>query len=352
MDHLNRVFLALLVLGLVSGCFGIAKQKDLRPAVYFMQYNVENLFDTKHDQGKDDYAFLPKELKTTAAHKKFCSKIKVPKWKSECLDIDWSEKMLQGKMQRLADTILAYNPPKGPDVLFLQEVENKEVLERLNKDYLKGAYKVLLIEGQDKRGIDVAILSKLEIVAEPKLHKIPYVKVSTKIKEDSRGILEAKLKLPDSTPLTVFALHLPNPMHPAEARTQALNHLKTLVDPSVLTVAAGDLNITGDEDRELSRKEVLSKDWLVAHKIGCSKCLGSHYYRPKNSWSFLDWMLFSPNLAEEASGKWMVDKASIDVFKGHPAQTNQQGHPMAFDGVEKPEGVSDHLPIVGRIVQK
>ena len=31
-----------------------------------MTYNVENLFDTKHDEGKDDYTFLPLSFKRTS----------------------------------------------------------------------------------------------------------------------------------------------------------------------------------------------------------------------------------------------------------------------------------------------
>lgn len=46
------------------------------------------------------------------------------------------------------------------DVLALQEVESVEALRQFNRDYLNDEYIPLLIEGNDGRGIDVAILVK------------------------------------------------------------------------------------------------------------------------------------------------------------------------------------------------
>jgi ATP/ADP translocase/endonuclease/exonuclease/phosphatase family metal-dependent hydrolase len=49
------------------------------------------------------------------------------------------------------------------DVVALQEVETLAALEEFNARYLGGAYKTLLIEGNDPRGIDVAFLVKKDI---------------------------------------------------------------------------------------------------------------------------------------------------------------------------------------------
>lgn len=49
------------------------------------------------------------------------------------------------------------------DVVALQEVENIAALDEFNERYLGGAYKTLLIEGNDPRGIDVAFLVKKDI---------------------------------------------------------------------------------------------------------------------------------------------------------------------------------------------
>ena len=50
-----------------------------------MTYNVDNLFDTKDDMGKDDKAFLPASFKKNAYHKGHCRGIEVKKWRDECL---------------------------------------------------------------------------------------------------------------------------------------------------------------------------------------------------------------------------------------------------------------------------
>ncbi|MBI3297277.1 MAG: hypothetical protein HYZ75_03870 [Elusimicrobia bacterium] len=59
------------------------------------------------------------------------------------------------------------------DVVVLQEVENIAALDDFNERYLGGAYKTLLIEGNDARGIDVAFLVKkdLPLIVEQRTHK-------------------------------------------------------------------------------------------------------------------------------------------------------------------------------------
>jgi len=60
----------------------------LTTEISLMTYNVENLFDTKDDMGKDDKAFLPASFKKNAYHKGHCRGIEVKKWRDECLYLD------------------------------------------------------------------------------------------------------------------------------------------------------------------------------------------------------------------------------------------------------------------------
>ena len=69
--------------------------------VSLMTYNVENLFDTVHDEGKDDYAYLPLSVKQ--AHPEYlatCTKIDVAAWRKECeenkLDSDLARPRMAG----------------------------------------------------------------------------------------------------------------------------------------------------------------------------------------------------------------------------------------------------------------
>lgn len=332
----------------------IAPPPSSSSAITIMTYNVENLFDTKHDKNKEDFTSLPLKAKQTKKHKKFCNTISREEWRRQCLDWDWSEETLKTKLERLAKVIRSVRSGKGPDILFLQEVENLSVLKRLNEEYLKDLnYQPILLEGSDLRGIDVAILSRLPRLGPPELLTIPFKKTKKKILQDTRGILRAKFRLPNQKTLVAHVVHLPAPFHPTELRVQALNYLNSLVEqkqPGHVYVAAGDFNITREEDDAKKILELYTHpQWLAAHQMGCQSCKGSYYYSPKDSWSFLDMILLSKDFYDGLNG-WRVDTKSIRlVNQGHSEQVNSQQQPKGFD-VPTRAGVSDHWPIALEIV--
>ncbi|MFZ4404857.1 MAG: endonuclease/exonuclease/phosphatase family protein [Pseudobdellovibrionaceae bacterium] len=314
-----------------------------------MTYNVENLFDTQDDPQKEDNTFLPLKLKNTHGHKRFCQKIKIKKWRQECLYKDWSESLLHLKLQRLSGSILQINAGKGPDLLILEEVENINVLEKLNKDFLSPAdYRsVVLIEGDDPRGIDLAMLSRWPMVGPGKLHRIPG-------QAKLRGILHADFLLPDGSVLTSFAVHLPNPTHGPQLRTQVLNFLNALTEglpKNRLVLVGGDFNISKSEDKKMHRYKDLAKSWLVSHLVGCDLCKGTHYYKSSQEWSFLDALLFSKNFDLDQNGTWFLDKASVQIPKAYPLQS-VDGRPKSLDQIDQAYGVSDHFPMAALIRQR
>ena len=77
-----------------------------------MTYNVENLFDTLDDEGKDDKAYLPLAQKQSEEHVKACNKVKVKKWRNECLYFDWTE---DAKNKKLANIKASQDEIKGKD---------------------------------------------------------------------------------------------------------------------------------------------------------------------------------------------------------------------------------------------
>ena len=67
-------------------------------------------------------------------------------------------------MHNLAAEILKYDN-SGPDILALQEVENSNILSQLFNLLEPHGYKnFALVEGDDYRGIDNAIISKFSII--------------------------------------------------------------------------------------------------------------------------------------------------------------------------------------------
>lgn len=93
-------------------------------------WNVENLFDLEDDPVKQDDEFTPQGRKKVTR---------------EVLDL---------KLKNLAHVLSLMDV----DVLGLAEVENRQVLEMLNRQYTGRDYRVVHHESPDVRGIDVALL--------------------------------------------------------------------------------------------------------------------------------------------------------------------------------------------------
>ena len=314
-----------------------------------MTFNVENLFDTEHDAGKDDYTFLPLARKNQPDVQKSCGEIKVRKWRNECLYKDWSEPLVHEKLSRLARTILSVGDGRGPDILLLQEVENHKILERLRTEFLADAHYLpgILLEGPDSRGIDVAVLSRLPVIGEPILHTVEMGKTS----KETRGVLDVHLLLPDGTPVLVFVVHLPSGANPGSDRDQVfslIEELRESAGPDRLIIAGGDFNTTKAEDQRTGRFKELAEHWLVSHLVGCRHCLGTHYYHAKREWSFFDVLLFSKKFAERNS-PWRLNPASVEVVKNNPQQINRYGAPASIEDASDPIGVSDHFPLIATI---
>lgn len=342
-------------------------------SISFMTYNVENLFDTSDDEGKMDEAYLPIAQKQSQEHKDLCEKNN-PDGGSRlitCLEFDWSQELYAEKVRRLAEVISSVSHTKaekgrslkGPDILVLQEVENINALNALNDALGDKAYPtVLLLEGPDLRGIDIAILSRFP-VSNSQLHPIPLVENGLSDRP-TRSILQADLKINDSKTLTVFGVHFPSPGHPTPERMLAFQTLlkaykKLPGDRAVL--AAGDFNVTS---REIAEKDILSvtmkkEGFLVSHEAGCESCPGSSYYHredPEYRWSFLDMIFISGNLADKSEsslGGHKLAKDSIRLQNKIPYQSNRFGNPAYFLDRSKTEveGVSDHWPIVLELVR-
>ena len=97
-------------------------------------YNLENLFDTIDDPIKNDAQFLPNG------------------------DYAWGTLKYTNKLQKMAYAISQM--PKNLAILGVSEIENINVLEDLVKEpaILNRNLKPILVEGPDRRGIDVGLL--------------------------------------------------------------------------------------------------------------------------------------------------------------------------------------------------
>ena len=103
-------------------------------------YNLENLFDTYHDEGKNDYEYLPDGAN------------------------QWTEAKYQKKLSNMAQVIAAMKQDNGAwhTILGVSEIENRHVLEDLVADpqIAEANYQIVHYDGPDTRGVDVALFYK------------------------------------------------------------------------------------------------------------------------------------------------------------------------------------------------
>ena len=319
--------------------------------VTVMTFNAQNLFDNVDDPGKDDKAYLPLAAKQTPQHVAACNQIEVESWRNECLYLDWNVAAIATKLEHLAATIRQVDDGAGADIILFQEVENVRILNRLRREYLDGlGYRpAILVEGDDTRGIDVAMLSKYPLLEEPRLHPLAVPEFPDRA-GDTRGVLEATFLLPNGAELTAFAVHFPAPFHPTGMRVAAYRHLNGLLDglqDHRHAIAAGDFNTTSSEDtREGLLDDYVRPHWIVAHDVGCGDCDGTYYYARDDNWSFLDMILFAPARGADTTAR--IRGESVQIANAYKPQTTAAGTPqrhVSADGT----GVSDHWPMIATI---
>lgn len=328
-----------------------AKKAD---EISVMTFNVENLFDTEQDADREDYTYLPLSLKQTKAHRDHCRQMTVPRYKEECMTLDWNDEFLEGKMKNLAEIILDLDGGVGPDVLMLEEVENINVLTQFNRKFLQKAnyQTAVLLEGFDERGIDTALLSRFPIKGKAIIHKIPFdlkkIGESDMKKANTRGVLEVTLVTPQKKNMTVFVAHLPSQGNPTGMRQQATEFILSLMKKTPhFTVAGGDFNVTKVEEEENGYfKKFTENGFHVSHFFGCPACEGTHNYR--KSWSFLDVLIFPKDFARFG---FTIQPEHIDVVRYNPNSLYRDKYPKYFSSKEM-TGASDHFPMYMRLIEK
>jgi endonuclease/exonuclease/phosphatase family metal-dependent hydrolase len=329
-----------------------------------MSYNVENLFDAKHDKGKKDWTFLPKN---SPGKKEACFYEKNKHHRKECLVSDWTENKVDFKIAAIAEVV---NDHAQPDFLGLVEVENPEVVNRLAKKL--GFDHVEMTESPDERGVDVALLYKtakdIKLVSRAE-HVVP-------VDYPTRNILEVEFLINDKYPLTIFVNHWPSLSNPDSWRIKAAEILSARTqeilkkNPKMAVIAMGDFN-TIEDNNPHPFKTVLFKDKLfsdveasfiadksVDEKLKKAKSPGTYYFAPKDEWNSLDHFFVTNNLMDRKDLD--VTLKSFEIYSA-PFMTHEMKKMIDNQKIVKlvlapkkfkPEGTtkeaigySDHFPI-------
>lgn len=306
-----------MILSLVCVLFAMNVQAK---SVEIMSYNVENLFDAKHDEGKNDWSFLPKDA---PGKKEACAKEKSKYRRNECYDADWTDDKVEMKLDQIKDVITKERKTL-PDFLGLIEVENGEVVGRLAKKL--GYENVEITTSPDFRGVDVALLYKTSA----NIKKISRAEHLVPVEYPSRNILEVEFAI-DGHPLTIFVNHWPSLANPDSWRIKAAevlaNRTKEILakNPKMAILAMGDFNTIDSNDphpfKTVLFKDNLFTDAVVAFKEDktisdeAKKKLpeGSYYFPPKDQWNYLDHIFYTSELKDGSAGL-KLDLPSFEVY--------------------------------------
>ena len=314
-------------------------------------YNQENLFDTCHDYGKNDYAFLPDG------------------------DYKWTAMKYKHKLHNMARALADMGTDKTPQgcaFIGLAEVENGNCLRDLcaQEPLAKRNMKWVLYEGVDRRGIDVGFLYNPSLfkLDKSKTFLEPYETADSTLK--TRGFLVVRGTMANE-PVCVIVCHLPSRLHGDD--TNRVNGAKQVTaikerimkeDKSVKFFVMGDMN-DDPTDRSMTKglrgkqhiNEVQEGDmynpWISVIKSGT----GTLQYN--GGWNLFDQILISPNLLVKNSEKnqklVMNDCKQLKYYSSHvfrrdylfQTEGKYKGNPKrTHAGGQWLDGYSDHLPVV------
>lgn len=288
-----------------------------------MSYNIENLFDAKHDSEngaeKKDWAFLPKN---TPGKKEACDKEKNKYHRKECIDADWSDELVDLRISQIKDVVTQKNTTL-PDFLGLIEIENANVAGRLAKSLGYESFEITT--SPDERGVDVALMYK----GSKDIQKVSRMEHVVPVEYATRNILEVEFLIDGRFPLTLFVNHWPSLANPDSWRIKAATVLAERTaeilkkNPNMNILAMGDFN-TIDENSPHPFNTVLLKDNLysdvgqaylsdksIDEKVKKTK-QGTYYFSPKDQWNWLDRIFVNKNMLD---GKdFEVKIGSFDVY--------------------------------------
>ncbi len=332
----------LLVLALAS-TLAHAKRPSRLP-VNILTTNFENLFDSTHDRGKTDYTYLPLAVKRAWPRAMAWCESQTGFYREECLTLDWTPERVNRKVARIAEVLKGAMAPGLPDVVVVQEVENRRVLARVARA-LGPEYRAVLIEGPDERGIDTGVITRLRVLRQ-RLHPI-----TTPSGEKTRGILEVDLAV-GSKRMTVLANHWPSQSNPDVDRMAAGSKLLEVARAaerrSSLVIAAGDFNTAADDELDALESLILPAFWDVeAEAVRTGVDLGAlATYSYRGVWASLDHIFIMKSRPYDAA-----DYASAFIYTEQGRMIEEyeyrgvrETRPIRYNMMEG-TGYSDHLPM-------
>jgi len=308
-------------------------------------YNLENLFDTTHDSGKNDYEFLP-DGKMNWTQEKYAAKLK--------------------NMSTVISELATDKLPMGPAFIGVSEIENDHVLNDLiSQPALAPRHlKYVHYEGPDRRGIDCALIYNPKIFTVKNSQLVQYAYSDTAFK--TRGFLVVHGELANED-VSVIVNHWPSRFSESSFRETAGREVRCIKD-SLLGINSnmkifimGDMNDDPDnksmkdalgakrnQDEVTNAHDLFNPWWNTLREQG----IGTLEYR--GVWNLFDQIVFTGNLLgnDRSTLKYLKN----EVFRrDYMFQTegNYSGYPKrTFGGGIWLNGYSDHLPTIIYLIKE
>ena len=356
-NRMKKYILPLIVLLMAVSC-GPSKQtvsRDLRSLHVIGFYNLENLFDTYHDDGKNDYEYLP-----DGGNK-------------------WTDVKYEKKLANMAHVIASMKQDNivWHTVLGVSEIENRHVLEDLvaEPEIADANFQIVHYDGPDRRGVDVAMLydpSKFTLLDS---ESIPFTFDDSEITFDMTKEEQDNFRTRDilmchgligGEHFAIYVCHLPSRLGGKGADNRArggeivYKHSQGMMKkyPGIKCIVMGDMNdnptdpsmavyLRGREKIEEVGPDDYFAPFLSMLKAGYS----SLYYRGESN--IYDCILVNSNLVNAPQGSWQIQPLVKNKFYGRifskPFMTNQHGQykgtPLrTYSNGAFMNGYSDHYP--------
>lgn len=315
-------------------CLSVQAQQQFR----VMEYNVENLFDCRHDSLKNDKEFLPESPK------------------------GWSYNRYQDKLKKIAKVILAASHEQVPDLVGLCEVENEYCLDGLTRySPLRDAgYCYVMTNSPDERGVDVALLyqpATFRLIGSQYI-SIPYKEIN---RRPTRDILHVTGRVVSGDTLDVFVCHMPSrsggEVKSEPYRLFTARHLRQAADSVMRVRKTPHVIIMGDFNDYPSNRSIA--EVLGAVKPGRKIQKTTLYnlmdgkeggtYRYRGEWGILDHMIVNGMMLNKKSRiRTNYKEARILTFPFLLEEDERYGGDTPYRtywGKRYHGGYSDHLPI-------
>ncbi len=283
----------------------------------------------------------------------------------------WTSSLYRERLKNITEVISAAEPKNGPDIICIQEVENKKVIKDLATVWLKQfAYSDFICADNDGSAITTGVISRYPV------KKIKNHAIHLEDFDNLRAVTELLFYIDDKE-FYIFNCHLKSKLGGDEntetarlGATAAISkRCKEIYreNPDAKIIIAGDLNENIDEYEKHNKKYltalmplkeieisaakdalivtgdkqevVFSENSLVFYSPWFEKHgTGSYYY--KNSWETIDHFLLAAPFFNNKDFEYSKFKV---LNNGEFANSN--GAPLGWNS-RTATGYSDHFPIV------